>query len=283
MAQNSRALVLIRYGSQLHLFNVRKNFRCFFILREVIMKKNKLRVYKFLLIVLILLIATTGTILVYRYIDRQIIQKEMNIVNNEIIKHEKPTDEEEAAIYISRLKDEYNNDDVVGVIRIDGLDIYQPLLQGSNNDYYLYHLINGKRGLSTVFVDYRTNLNSSKQINIYGHNSNYYDLPFKKLTNYLNKSFYEDNKYIEILTEEKITKYEIFSVAKVKGEYEHEKLSFKNNEAWNEHFQILKSNSIYETNVSITGEDEILILQTCLQGSQKGYLLVISARKVEGE
>ena len=68
-------------------------------------------------------------------------------------------------------KKQYNNDDIIGSIKIDGTKIDSLIVKGSDNKYYLNHSIDKKYNkIGTIFVDYRTNL-SSKQINIHGHNS----------------------------------------------------------------------------------------------------------------
>lgn len=244
------------------------------------MKKKKVN-YLLLIIFLIFLIATTN--LLYKHITIKLANKNNKEMVEELSKYEKPTEEEEVRKYIKGLKEKYNNNDIVGVLEIPKLNLTVPLLQGNNNRYYLSHLINHKYGLSTVFVDYRTDLDKAKQINIYGHNSNVYDLPFKALLKYMNKKNYSKEEYIIIGTENGITKYQIFSVAIVSDKFEHESIKFNSQDAWNKHFKKLKSDSKYETDVNVTGSDQVLVLQTCLQGKQKGSLLVISSKKVEGE
>ena len=168
--------------------------------------------------------------------------------------------------------------DIIGILKIDNL-INEVIVKGSDNKYYLNHSIDKEKIKSgSIFMDYRNDFNS-KQINIYGHNSTNNELPFKKLLSYLDESYYKDNKYITLYNDEIKNRYVIFSVSMIKENFEHEKLSFDNSSSWNTHFQILKNNSIYDTHENIDENDDILVLQTCMQGKNKGYLLVISARK----
>ena len=48
------------------------------------------------------------------------------------------------------------NEDYVGYLEVDGCDIYEPIMQGDDNDYYLDHnYYGGTNKAGTVFLDYR--------------------------------------------------------------------------------------------------------------------------------
>ena len=53
---------------------------------------------------------------------------------------------------------------------------------------------------------------TDKQINIYGHNSRLYDLPFKKLENFLDKEFFDNNQYLLFQHEKGRRIYEIAAI-----------------------------------------------------------------------
>ena len=201
------------------------------------------------------------------------IQKEINIINNNPVIYEK-----EVSNAIVKLQDEYNNKDIKGILKIANNNIV--LVQTNDNSYYLNHLIDKKENKTgSVFIDYRVNIDTSKQVNIYGHSSDYYDVSFNILKEYLNKDFYLKNKNIYIETVNGIYKYEIFSV-KVTSNEEHLKISFDNLDDLNEHLVKLKSNSLYETGVTVKEDDKILVLQTCINNNPLGKLLIINLRKV---
>ena len=175
---------------------------------------------------------------------------------------------------------EYNNKEIVGILKIEGADINTLLVQTDNNSYYLNHLVNKKPNKTgSVFVDYRTNIDGAKQVNIYGHSSGGYDLPFDRLKKYLDKDFYEQNKIVTIDTIYDSYRYEIFSV-KVTSDEEHLKVEYNDKESFAKHLDKLKNNSLYETGVEVTTEDDILVLQTCITNNPKGSLLIINLRKV---
>ena len=170
-------------------------------------------------------------------------------------------------------KKQYNNDDIIGSIKIDGTKIDSLIVKGSDNKYYLNHSIDKKYNkIGTIFVDYRTNL-SSKQINIYGHNSLYYDLQFKDLEKYLDKNFYNEHKYIKIWDGINTNIYEIFSV-QITNNSEHMIVDSVN---LKEHINKL-SKSIYETNVNVSELDNLLVLQTCYLKEKNTYIIICSKK-----
>ena len=173
---------------------------------------------------------------------------------------------------ITNYKEIYNNDDIVGKIVINGTSINEIVVQGKDNEYYLNHDIYKKENIEgSVFLDYRTSINSN-QINIYGHNSELYDVPFKELSNYLDYSFYINHKYIEIYDGYINHKYIIFSINLTKDN-EHLKLDKSIN-----HLDKLKR-SIYNANIDVDVNDNVLVIQTC-NTKQNGTYIIISAKEV---
>lgn len=179
---------------------------------------------------------------------------------------------------VDSLREQYNNEDILGILKIAGIDTI--LVQGKDNDYYLNHLVNREENKTgSVFVDYRQNIKTAKQLNIFGHSSDYYNLPFNTLLNYLDINFYKDNQIAEIITIGETYKYEIFGVKKTTDE-EHLIFDFKNSDEFINHLKILQDDQLYDTNVKVEENDDILIIQTCINDDKKGDLLVIYLRKV---
>lgn len=87
------------------------------------------------------------------------------------------------------------NPDVVGWIYIEGTKINYPIVQGSSNETYLYHLINGKYNRSgSIFMDYRNASDYSDQNTvIYGHHMADGSM-FADLVDYGSQSFFESHR-----------------------------------------------------------------------------------------
>ena len=104
-----------------------------------------------------------------------------NVSNNNNNK-ENITYKDNSDIKLSSYRKKYNNNDIVGILSVNGTKINTLLLQTDNNTYYQRRLPNKKKHITgSVFIDYRTKLNKDKNIIIYGHNANNYDIPFRYL------------------------------------------------------------------------------------------------------
>ena len=89
---------------------------------------------------------------------------------------------------ITKVREEYNNNDIKGILEIENTDYIVPVLQGSDNDYYLNHDAYGNSNyMGSIYLDYRVDIDSSKKLLIYGHNSSKIDMPFKILEEFYDK------------------------------------------------------------------------------------------------
>ena len=196
--------------------------------------------------------------------------------NNLIIDKSTPTK-------VKELQEENNNKDIVGYLSIPNTNINEPILQSTDNEFYLNHGIDKKKNIiGSTFLDYRVKINNGKKNLIYSHNSSTFDVPFKNLEKYYNEDFYKNNKYIYLEDEENKVKYQIFSVYVETSNWDYMKLNFIEKE-WLEHLNKLKSLSWYETGVNVDKDDEILILQTCshhkkYKNYKNKYLLIIAKK-----
>ncbi len=148
--------------------------------------------------------------------------------------------------------------------------IYNHLMKDDGSYYYLDHGLDGtQNGIGVPFIDQRTNFGGRKTI-IYAHSSLAGNGPFNALQNYhYNKNYYDNNKYITINYEGNTYTYEIFSVyVSVANSEEDQGLEYYrelyySDEDWERTINWYKSNSDYDTGVSVNKDDKILILQTC--------------------
>ena len=189
---------------------------------------------------------------------------------------------------VKDLKEEYQNDEIVGYLRIPNTELKVPVTQANNNSKYLSKDAYGNKDeKGNPFLDYRVNINTSNKLLIFGHNAPRYNAPFKILENYYDKEFYNTHKYIELVTESNIFRYEIFAIYIETGDWSYMKLDYPNSDSRYKELVKYKSKSFYDTGVEITPTDNILILQTCSYKEEysqynKKYLLIVS-RRVEKE
>lgn len=187
---------------------------------------------------------------------------------------------------ISYYKNKYNNDDIIGLLYVPGTNIREPITQFKDNNYYLKHNLYKKDDIrGTVFLDYRVDFNKGKKVLIYSHNSKTIDVPFRELDGYYNKDFFDRHKYMYVKTENGISKYEIFSSYVEYDNWDYMDTDIDNSDKWFKHISDLKNKSLYNTDVNISENDKIMILQTCSEldkyaSFDRKYLLVISKKVI---
>lgn len=250
------------------------------------MKRNKTKIL--LTIIFLLLIVCSG---VKVYID-------YNKEQNPIIEYENPPEEiivdETEKEYVEIEPKEYikmspdvdlqaerinkNNYDIVGRLEIP--DLFNILIvKGKDNEYYLNKSIEKKQDVrGSEFMDYRV-YPSSKQINIYGHNSRdeKVKVPFLRLEKFLDKSFFDNNPYIIFQHDSGKNIYKIISMKEVVSDLEHMTLNTYGTD-FVKHVDKLKSNSIYTRDVPYDENSEIIILQTCSHHLDNAYYIVTAVK-----
>ena len=226
--------------------------------------KKKLYVFKtFLIFFLIIASLYTWTNLNNNNIvtDYVLLLNESNVETNNSLEKD----------IINEYIKKYKNKEVVGEISILGTDYKKALVQHSNNDYYLNHTESKKSNyMGAIFLDFRVNINTSRKLLIFGHNSSKVNMPFKILDNYYDKDYYLEHPYIQIVTSNGTRLYKIYSVYVETKDFDYMKTDFNDDNEWYNHISKFKKKSLYDTGVDISKEDNILILQTC--STHKKYM-----------
>lgn len=188
---------------------------------------------------------------------------------------------------LNKLRNEYNNNDIVGVLNIENTSFNEIVMQSSDNDYYLNHTVyHESNWRGQTFLDFRVDINNSDKLIIYGHNSPNYVLPFKIFENYYDSNYLNEHKYLYLQTDSSKKIYEIFSVyVEVEDWTYYNKMNFIDKDDYYNHILELKNNSWYDTGIDVSMEDEILIIQTCsTHNKYKNYenkFLIIVAKRID--
>ena len=157
------------------------------------------------------------------------------------------------------------NSDTVGWIKVEGTKVNYPVVQSTDNSYYLSHSFNKSSNQGGwIFADYRVDFkNFGKNTIIYGHNMNnktmFGSIPNMLYDSYLNNS---GNYYIKISTPTSNTIWKVFSIYTTKPDVYYLKTNFKS-EPYETFLNNIKSKSVYDFGVNITSNDKILTLSTC--------------------
>ena len=157
------------------------------------------------------------------------------------------------------------NSDTVGWIKVDGTKVNYPVVQSSDNSYYLNHACNGSSNIGGwIFADYRDDFKEfGKNTIIYGHNMNnktmFGSIPNMLYNGYLNNS---SNYYIKISTPTTNTIWKVFSIYTVEPETYYIKTGFYS-ENFGDWLNTIKGRSIYDFGISVGEDDKVLTLSTC--------------------
>lgn len=155
------------------------------------------------------------------------------------------------------------NPDVVGWIYIEGTDINYPVVQGTDNEYYLKHLFGGSyNSAGCIFLDYRCAADFSDRHSIlYGHHMNNKTM-FGGLVEYKKQAFYDEHSVALLVTPTAYYKIQFFSGY----------VSDNWSNAWDltsddtDHatwLSEIQAKSCFETEYIPLTEDRIITLSTC--------------------
>ena len=157
------------------------------------------------------------------------------------------------------------NADTVGWIKVEGTKVNYPIVQSSDNDYYLNHAFNGSKNVGGwIFADYRVDFEEfGKNTIIYGHNMNnktmFGSIPDMLYNSYLNNS---DNNFIKISTPDSNSVWKVFSIYTTDPEVYYLKTNFKS-EPYETFLTTIKGRSVFDFGIDVGTDDKILTLSTC--------------------
>lgn len=151
------------------------------------------------------------------------------------------------------------NRDIVAWIYIEGTDVNYPVVQGSDNDYYLHHMFDGSYNYSgSIFLDAACTPDfSDRHSIIHGHHM-LNDTMFSALMGYKEQSFYDAHPTVLILTPYSRFKAHLFSGYVTDTDADAWDLTPSSK--WPE--QVAEKSWFDSNNLPLYGE-EILTLSTC--------------------
>ena len=173
------------------------------------------------------------------------------------------------------------NSEVVSWLQVDGTNINYPIVQTTNNDYYLNHdIVKNPKASGWTFMDYRNNPDMSDSNTIfYGHNL-LNKTSFGSVSNvFTDEWFKNSNHYIVVLNESGRFVYQIFSCYYIDPEVYYLQNNFYSDNDYLEFLNTLKGRSKYDFGLDVGVGDKIITLSTC-SDDNKGRK-VIHAKLIE--
>ncbi len=179
------------------------------------------------------------------------------------------------------------NKDVYAWITIPGTVIDYPILQHeTDNTYYLNYNIDGSYGYPGCI--YTENMNSrdftDNNTVIYGHNMKNGTM-FAELHKFEDTSFFEEHTKIYIYTPEKELDYTIFAAYIYDDRHLMYSFDFADSQVYAAYLEDIRSmrsmNALFREDITVTAEDKIITLSTCI-GNQPDKRLLVQAVLDEG-
>lgn len=169
------------------------------------------------------------------------------------------------------------NSDTVAWIKVNNSNINYPVVQSTNNEYYLNRAFDQSySGGGWIYMDYRNNPTSfDTNTIIYGHS-----MKDKSMFGSLLQARYDywytnkDNQVIKLSTPQENTLWRMFSTYTIPAESYYIQNSFNTNEEIESFFNTLKERSVYDFDVDLISSDKILTLSTCNSATTDERLVV---------
>jgi sortase B len=173
------------------------------------------------------------------------------------------------------------NGDVKGWIYIENTDISYPILQGEDNQYYLYRTYAKEYlGAGSIFLDYASNADfTDKHTIVYGHNMHNGSM-FGTLDKFMKSDYMEEHKYVYVMLPSGVwNKYEIFGTYIADLDDGTFTIFSGGDENYAEYINLVNSKNMYSGTLEPAGEN-ILTLSTCTEDSNDYKRYVIQAALV---
>lgn len=182
--------------------------------------------------------------------------------NNEVTGEEKQGNEE-GSINANEEELKSINSNYKIWIQIQNTNINYPVVQGADNEFYLNHNFKGESNISgTIFIESENDIDNDKNIILYGHNMRNGTM-FNNITKYKDSDFFYENNKINIIMNNTLFQYEVFSVYVDKVSNINLDMNFVNNEEFITYANNEKKKSMYNSNIDFKEDDKLLTLMTC--------------------
>lgn len=184
------------------------------------------------------------------------------------------------------------NQDIAGWITIPDTNINYPVVQTTDNDYYLKHTyekVEEKHG--TIFLDYQASLKpETNSMILYGHNMKDKSM-FADVTKYRSLDFYKQVPLIDFNTIYVDYQYKVIgayitnvSSSQDNGKvFDYLKLDLSSEAEFDAYVQEVQKRSLFLTGVDVNASDHLLSLSTCVWDFDDARMVLVARRVRPGE
>lgn len=166
--------------------------------------------------------------------------------------------------------------DAVGWIAIEGTQIDYPVVQGSDNSFYLNHMPDGKANeAGSIMLDAACDGVFGDEINIlHGHHMKNHSM-FGGLDDYKQEAYYWEHPVLWLYTPAGDFEVAIFAAYTVDGEAFGYPTAFRSDEEFERFLKQAREKSAFHADVDVQRGDRLLLLSTCSYSFESERLLVV--------
>ena len=167
------------------------------------------------------------------------------------------------------------NSDTVAYLKVNGTNINYPVVQTSDNKYYLTHSFDkSENSAGWVFMDYRNDASNLQDNTIIYAHGRVNTTMFGSLKNVFKNNWYQntDNYIVNLSTPEENTLWQVISVYQIATTTDYLTSSFGTEESKQKFIDMILERSKYDFKTEVNTDDKILTLSTCANKDEKVVL-----------
>lgn len=167
------------------------------------------------------------------------------------------------------------NPDTVSWISVSGTNINYPVVQSSNNDFYLHHTFDRSYNQAGwVFADFRNKVDGTDKNMIFYAHGRIDGTMFGTLRNALTNGWLSNSSNFTVRTanEHESSLWQVFSVYHIPTTSDYIQTSFLSDDEFQTFANKLMKRSAYNFRTNVSGTDRILTLSTCYSETERVVL-----------
>lgn len=175
------------------------------------------------------------------------------------------------------------NSDTKAWLQVTGTNINYPVVQTTNNEYYLKHSFDKSyNSAGWVFADFRNKLDGTDRNTILYAHARSDGSMFGSLKNILSSSWVSDDNNFTVRTVNDSVSglWQVFSVYRIPVTNDYIQTDFRSDEEYLNWLNMLKNRSQYKFNANMQATDKIITLSTC-HGVTSSERVVMHARLIK--
>lgn len=171
--------------------------------------------------------------------------------------------------------------DMKAWIHIEDTKIDYPVMQSSNNEFYLSHDYKGNRLRSgSIFIDYRNTPDfTDRHTILYGHDMRNESM-FGQLSNYADETFADLHPYIELIVGNEKLVLQVVYAYNTTTDFYYIETQFTD-ETYHDFLSQIKQKTLIHENIALNTTDQLVTLSTCESDASNEKRFVVHAKLIE--